>query len=156
MTLAVIGVIVSSAILAYFLKVQLPSFDLILSSISVLLAVLGGAYSVYIVRGLKKLRVAPRVFLSYTPANKEKADYVARELRSAGAFVWFEEGVGEATSSTSKAIEEANSVVVLLSGTPDQKIKFEVGVAQANNIPVIAAKHGRSKLFSRITRHVFA
>jgi hypothetical protein len=145
-SIAVIGALASSGGLLAFVKTQLPSAELALGVLSVLIAALAGAFSAYIARGTMQLRVTPRVFISYAARDQELATNVASALQSAGALVRTDFdtlGPGDTwVPKIKEAIEQANSVVFLVSTGPTRDLAFEVDVAQANNIPIVTAFTG--------------
>lgn len=146
-TIGAIGAIAGTAISAYellrYLQFELPWKELALGISTALVAVLAGVFSVYVANSIKRLRIKPRVFLSYSNNDRKAAGQVADALRSAGAVVWFDEEQlkpnQEIKATIEKAIKEANSFVVLLPHEPGPNVFFEIGLAQANNVPVIAA-----------------
>jgi hypothetical protein len=154
--ISVFGVAASAFEFLRYLKVELSWLALAIGIATVCLATLAGALSVYVVQGAKLLRRTPRVFLSYSQDNAEIAEKVATALRSAGAFVWFDKDqltIGEEIAPAIKnAITEANSFVVLFSNAQGAFQNFELGVAQANNIPVIAASSDDRQISSNANR----
>ncbi len=87
--LSVVGAIASGAALLAILGKTLKLSELSLSIVSAVLGVLAGIYSTYFARFAKKLKLSPRVFISYSHADQTVAREIAEVLRThVRAFGW--------------------------------------------------------------------
>ncbi|SRR5712692_7959837 len=139
--LAIAGGIASLVGFYLILVKSLKLSEFSLSIASTLLAFLAGAYSTYLARFAKKLKLSPRVFLSYSHADEHVAREVAETLRNQGARVWLDQErikPGESFhDAIEKGIDDADTFVVLLSGQPRSNLLLELGMAYAKGLRVI-------------------
>jgi len=105
------------------------------------LGLLAGLLSSYLADFTKKLRTAPRVFLSYSRENERAATKVAEALRSHGALIWMDverlKAGDEFQSVIKKAIDDADSFVLLLSDNQGSFWKYELGLARSKGLRII-------------------
>lgn len=139
--LSILGAIASSAaLLATLGKILAPS-ELTVSLIVTAAGVLAGISSMYLARAGRKLRRAPRIFLSYSHNDADTASKVAEALRKRGARVWLDVErlrPGDAIRPViEKAIHDCDRFVVLLSRHPSENLSLEVGLARGKGVPVI-------------------
>jgi len=95
----------------------------------------------YLARTARKLPRARRVFLSYSHDDSSTADEVVNELRKAGAKVWVDTEQlrpGETTThAIDKAINDADTAVLLLSRMPSPHVLSELRLAQEKEVKII-------------------
>jgi len=135
---ALLAVAASSFGLATMLHAQ----ELFFSIGSLLVIASLGAFSLYLARGAKWLTRRPRIFLSYSRDNAQQASMLRDALSKEGAHVWFDETdlrAGDDLKATVEAaIENSNTVVLMLSRSPGQHVKWELDAALAKHVPVLA------------------
>jgi hypothetical protein len=138
---AVLGAIASLAGLGLYLQKSLHVSELALASVAVILGGLAGIFSKYIADLVQKLRVAPRVFLSYSYANRAVAEKLSETLRARGARVWLDlermKPGDEIWPTIEKAIEDTDTFIALLSGNLSANLAFELSIARAKGLKVI-------------------
>jgi TIR domain len=111
-----------------------------LGSLTLVIAAIAGAASLYIARAAKSVTGHKRIFISYSSDQKPLAEDLRSALFQQGARVWLDEDSlkpGE-TISTDSAIESSNSVVAILSNNFDKNISDEISSAISKRVPVIA------------------
>ena len=140
--LSILGAVISCAglVLALIFSLGL-SAKLSVAVLTIAAGFLAGAFSMYLARTARKLPRARRVFVSYSHDDSSTADEVVNELRRAGAKVWVDtEHIrpGETIShAIEKAIDDADTAVMLLSRTPSLHILSELRLAQEKEVKVI-------------------
>ena len=120
------------------------SRELTLSLISVIIAVLGGIYSMSVARFAKRLPRARRVFLSYSHEANPVANNIATKLRDAGVKVWLDIEqlqLGEPIEAAIRhAIRDADTVIILLPQSESPNMEYELKIANEERkriIPVV-------------------
>lgn len=108
---------------------------------SVAAGVLVGLMSKSLSSLLRKTSGANRVFVSYSHEHKLEADQVIERLRKSGAKVWVDREQihpGDSIFSAVKsAIDDADSMVVLVSEHTSPNVIYEIGLARGKGIRVI-------------------
>lgn len=117
------------------------SKELLISFLALSAAFAIGVSSTGVVRILRKLPRARRVFLSYRKEKDRVAHEIAQALRKEGVRVWIAEEqlkVGVPFEpAIIRAIADADTFVVLLSRELTRNLAFELGVALAGGVRVI-------------------
>jgi hypothetical protein len=102
---------------------------------------LSGMYSSRIVKRLRKLPHAPRVFLSYRSEDRSIALEIANALRNSGAKVWdaYEQiQPGEEwVAQIDEALADTDTFVAVLSDVPSEWISHELELAKNYSLPII-------------------
>jgi predicted nucleotide-binding protein len=140
--LSILGAVASFAVLVLTLIFSLGlSAKLSIAVLAIAAGFLAGTFSMYLARTARKLPRARRVFLSYSHNDSSTADEVVNELRKAGAKVWVDTEQlrpGETiTHAIEKAINDADTAVLLLSRTPSPHVLSELRHAQEKEVKVI-------------------
>lgn len=129
------------AMAAYAAK-QLNVSEALISLVTLSVTAGAGLWSVYLARAAKKLAVKPRVFISYSQEDETRARQIRDALTAKGAKVWFDEQhlrLGEhVTASIDAAIENSNTVVMILSAHPGPYVRQELNAAISKHVPVVA------------------
>lgn len=106
-----------------------------------LVGILFGAFSLYIAKYTRKLLLSPRVFISYSHTDAQLAKQLADAFRQDGAKVWIDSEkiqLGEnIVQSIEKGLQQANFLVVLISGTDSRYLEQEVAIARKKGIRVL-------------------
>jgi hypothetical protein len=127
---------------AFGLATMLHAQELFFSVGSLLVIASLGAFSLYIARGAKSLTRRPRIFLSYSRDNARQASMLRDALSKEGAYVWFDETdlrAGDDIKATVEAaIENSNTVVLMLSRSLGPHIKWELDAARTKHVPILA------------------
>jgi len=138
---SVVGSISALVALLFILGKSLHFSEFTISVAAAAVGTLVGIFSKYLAGVAKKLRVAPRVFLSYSHDDQEVARIVADALRNRGARIWLDaERVepGQAfRPAIEKAIDDADTFVALLSEKRSANLMYELGLARAKGLRVI-------------------
>lgn len=118
------------------------SIELGISLVALIIAFAAGNAAPFVASSLRRLYRARRVFLSYPSEERPFAEQVASALRKVGVKVWVDfEQVRPGTAlapAIKKAIDDADSVVVLLSGRPPSpNLMLELGLAFSKGVRVV-------------------
>jgi hypothetical protein len=120
-------------------KLHFP--ELTVSTVTAVMGLLAGLFSSYLAMFAKRLRVAPRVFLSYSRESEGIAKDVAEALRSHGARVWMDverlKAGDQIELAIERAIGDADTFVVLLTDQQSNFSKYELGLARSKGLRVI-------------------
>lgn len=139
--ISVVGAVVSAVALLAVLGKTLKLSEFSLSIVSAALGVLAGMYSMYFARFAKKLKLSPRVFISYSHADQTVAREIAEALRTHGARVWLDQERLKPGDSIREAvqqgIDDADAFVALLSEQARPNLLFELGMARAKGLRII-------------------
>jgi hypothetical protein len=140
-SLSILGSLASLFGILFFLQKSLHMSELAVSGITVIVSGLFGIFSGYLVKLIKKVRVAPRVFLSYSHANQATAEKLSETLRAHGVRVWLDsermKPGDEIRPMIERAISDTDTFLALLSGRPSPNLSIELGLARAKGLRVI-------------------
>lgn len=151
---------VSLIAMAAFAAKQLNISEAIIGLATLLVTAGVGLLSVYLARAAKKLAVKPRIFISYSREDDERARQIRDALVAKGAKIWFDEQQPyrgkDATASIDAAIENSNTVVMILSAHSGPYASEELNAAIRKHVPVVAIVGPGQELPSGLTerRHV--
>lgn len=110
-----------------------------LSSTSVVVAFLVGAFSAYLTDAVRRLSWTRRVFISYSSESAQVARSAADALRKAGVKVWdpdqLRPGV-EWEPQVRAAMSDADALVLFLPSKPNRSVEREVELARAKGIRI--------------------
>jgi hypothetical protein len=125
---------------------KLSSHSALVSSIiGALVAFSAGLASNYLTAGLRRLGRVKRVFISYSRNEREMARRISASLQEAGLKVWLDEDQlapgANLVPAVDGALNDADYVVAILSGSPSPFATHEIQEARASGkivIPVLS------------------
>lgn len=139
--LSILGVLVSATVILKMVADELKVTELSLSALSVGVGLGVGLLSNYIVGLARKIRRAPRVFLSYSHGTGVLAKNVAQALRSQGARVWLDveqiEPGADITTAVRRALEETDTFIALVSRESSPNFEFECDLARKGGVRIL-------------------
>jgi hypothetical protein len=142
LAVSIVAIVISFAASAFQLSEILHLQELLFGIASLFVIAILGTLSLYIARAVKALTRRPRIFLSYSRDNVQQASMLREALRKEGAYVWFDETdlrPGDDLKATVEAaIENSNTVVLMLSHSPGPNVKSELDAARARHVPILA------------------
>ena len=115
--------------------------ELVVAFVAILISLLAGIYSKYVINILRKLRRSKRVFLSYPYGVKPVVHEVANALRGQGAKVWIDTEQlrpGEPFAETiDRALDDTDAFVIFIAKEISPYASKELERAIAKGIKIV-------------------